>query len=74
MEICAKPDYHKFLIGCGAVDKVQENTGARVIFPTNFFPSNKEADLEVITIIGTNASVNKAKLQLEYLVKDLVSE
>ena len=70
VEVRAKPEYHKFLIGRGGsnIRKVRESTGARVIFPTN-----KDTDREQITIIGTKESVDKAKIELELLIKDLVS-
>ena len=70
-EFHAKPEYHKFLIGHDSanVRRVQENTGARIVFPTNIFPANKDADRMVIT----SASVDQAKQQLEDLFKDLVS-
>ena len=44
-------------------------TGARIIFP-----SEKDKDREVITILGTKESVAQAKKELESKIKDLVSQ
>jgi predicted PilT family ATPase len=67
-EVRAKPEYHKFLIGRGGANirRVRENTGARVVFPTS-----ADTDRDVITIMGTQQSVDKAKAELEALIKDL---
>ncbi|KAG8140817.1 hypothetical protein E2320_003488 [Naja naja] len=47
VELHAKPDYHKFLIGRGGANirKVRDRTGARIIFPT---PEDKDQDDNVI--------------------------
>lgn len=67
-EVKAKPEYHKFLIGRNGANirKVRDNTGARIIFP-----SSGDKDQENITIIGKQESVDKARTQLEALIKDL---
>ncbi|XP_074655321.1 vigilin-like [Tubulanus polymorphus] len=67
-EIRAKPNYHKFLIGKGGanIKKVRDRTGARIIFP-----SSKDADQEIIYIIGEEDSVKSAKTELETLISDL---
>jgi polyribonucleotide nucleotidyltransferase len=66
--IRAKPEHHKFLIGRNGVNiqSVRDKTGARIIFP-----SEKDEDREVITILGTKESVAAAKIELESRIKDL---
>lgn len=68
VDIKAKPEYHRFLIGRAGsnIRKVREKTGARVIFP-----SEDDADQELITIIGKKESVEQAKVELESLIKNL---
>ena len=46
---------------------MRDSTGARIIFPTE-----KDEDREVITIIGREEAVKKAKAELEVLIKELV--
>merc|ERR1712038_1835864 len=67
-EVRAKPEHHKFLIGRqGAnIQSVRDKTGARIIFP-----SEKDKDRDVITILGTKESVAQAKKELESRIKDL---
>jgi transcription antitermination factor NusA-like protein len=67
-EIRCKPEYHKFLIGRGGsnIRKVRDATGARVIFP-----SNQDADHELITIMGKEDSAKQARAHIEDLIKDL---
>ena len=69
VELKAKPEYHKFLIGRGGANirKVRENTGARVIFP-----NHNDSDQETITIIGRESEVKKAKEELQESIKNLV--
>ena len=71
MELRAKPEYHKFLIGRGGsnIKKVRESTGARVMFPTH-----ADTEKEIITIVGKKEEVEKAKVEIEQLIADLVSE
>jgi len=66
--IRAKPEHHKFLIGRqGAnIQTVRDKTGARIIFP-----SEKDEDREIITILGTKEAVAAAKHELESRIKDL---
>ncbi|KAL8583524.1 hypothetical protein ACOMHN_054840 [Nucella lapillus] len=68
VELKAKPQYHKFLIGRGGanIKKVRENTGARIIFP-----SSGDTDQETITLMGKEEEVKKAKLELENSIKEL---
>jgi len=68
LEIRCRPEYHKFLIGRGGsnIRKVRDATGARVIFP-----SNQDADPELIIIMGKQDSVDKARDLLNELIKDL---
>ncbi len=67
-EIRAKPEHHKFLIGRQGVNiqSVRDKTGARIIFP-----SEKDRDREVITILGSKEAVAAAKKELEARIKDL---
>uniref|UniRef100_A0A8C5PC31 Vigilin n=1 Tax=Leptobrachium leishanense TaxID=445787 RepID=A0A8C5PC31_9ANUR len=67
-ELCAKPEYHKFLIGKGGVNirKVRDLTGARIIFPTA-----DDKDQQLITIVGTEEAVKDAQKELENLIKGL---
>ncbi|XP_077998393.1 vigilin-like [Glandiceps talaboti] len=67
-EIRAKPEYHKFLIGRagGNIRKVRDKTGARIVFPTA-----KDEDQELITIIGKKECVDDAKSELEKSIKNL---
>ena len=66
--IRAKPEHHKFLIGRqGAnIQTVRDKTGARIIFP-----SEKDEDREVITILGSKEAVEAAKIELESRIRDL---
>nr|XP_014346494.1 PREDICTED: vigilin isoform X1 [Latimeria chalumnae]XP_014346495.1 PREDICTED: vigilin isoform X1 [Latimeria chalumnae] len=68
VELRAKPEYHKFLIGKGGgnIRKVRDNTGARIIFPTA-----EDKDQELITIVGTEDAVKEAQKELEVLIKNL---
>lgn len=68
VEIHAKPEYHKFLIGRGGsnIRDVRDRTGARIVFPTSSDP-----DQEVISIMGKKEAVDQAKIELEKRIKDL---
>ncbi|XP_044886096.1 vigilin isoform X3 [Mauremys mutica] len=68
VDLRAKPEYHKFLIGKGGgnIRKVRDNTGARIIFPTS-----EDKDQELITIMGTEGAVKEAQKELEALIKNL---
>ena len=70
MELRAKPEYHKFLIGKGGANirKVRDSTGARIIFPTL-----EDKDQELITIVGTEEAARDAAKELEGLIKNLVT-
>ena len=48
------------------IQTVRDKTGARIIFP-----SEKDEDREVITILGTKEAVAAAKDELESRIKDL---
>ncbi|KAH8407443.1 hypothetical protein KR222_001267, partial [Zaprionus bogoriensis] len=67
VEVRAKQQHHKFLIGKNgaSIRKIRDATGARIIFPTN-----EDSDKEAIIIIGKEESVNKAKEQLEAIIKE----
>ncbi|XP_062858912.1 vigilin isoform X2 [Trichomycterus rosablanca] len=68
VELQAKPEYHKFLIGKGGakIRRVRDRTGARIIFP-----STGEPQLDRITIVGKEAAVLLAQKELETLIKNL---
>ncbi|CAM4721563.1 unnamed protein product [Lepidochelys kempii] len=68
VDLRAKPEYHKFLIGKGGgnIRKVRDNTGARIIFPTS-----EDKDQELITIMGTEGAVKEAQKELEALIQNL---
>ena len=66
-ELRAKPEHHRFLIGRGGTNirKVREKTGARIVFP-----SAKDDDKELITIIGKKEAVEAAKQDLMKAIKE----
>jgi len=68
IEIKAKPQHHKFLIGRQGINiqKIRNDTGARIIFP-----GANDEDRESIMIIGTADAVAKAKEVLEERIKEL---
>uniref|UniRef100_A0A8C3WNM8 Vigilin n=1 Tax=Catagonus wagneri TaxID=51154 RepID=A0A8C3WNM8_9CETA len=68
VDIRAKPEYHKFLIGKGGgkIRKVRDSTGARIIFPTA-----EDKDQDLITIIGKEDAVREARRELEALIQSL---
>ncbi|XP_065736334.1 vigilin isoform X2 [Phocoena phocoena] len=68
VDIRAKPEYHKFLIGKGGgnIRKVRDSTGARVIFP-----AAEDRDQDLITIIGKEGAVREAQKELEALIRSL---
>ncbi|XP_011707641.1 PREDICTED: vigilin [Wasmannia auropunctata] len=67
-EVRAKVQHHKFLIGKNGanIKKLRESTGARIMFPTE-----EDQDKEVITIMGKKESVEKAKADLEAMIKEI---
>lgn len=69
VDIRAKPEYHKFLIGKGGgkIRKVRDSTGARIIFP-----AAEDKDQDLITIIGREDAVREAQRELEALIQNLV--
>merc|ERR1719483_698460 len=68
VEVKAKPQHHKFLIGRAGVhiQKIRDETGARIIFP-----GANDDDRESITIVGTKEAVEAAKVIVEARVKEL---
>uniref|UniRef100_UPI00398E5B1B vigilin-like isoform X1 n=1 Tax=Pristiophorus japonicus TaxID=55135 RepID=UPI00398E5B1B len=68
VELHAKPEYHKFLIGRGGgnIRKVRDRTGARIIFP-----AVDDRDQELITIVGKEDAIKQAHKELEILIKNL---
>ncbi|XP_014242166.1 vigilin [Cimex lectularius] len=67
-EVRAKNQHHKFLIGkAGAnINKIRESTGTKIIFP-----SDRDQDNEVITIMGKQEGVEEAKAALEAAIEKL---
>uniref|UniRef100_A0A182J902 K Homology domain-containing protein n=1 Tax=Anopheles atroparvus TaxID=41427 RepID=A0A182J902_ANOAO len=68
VQIRAKPQHHKFLIGKNgaSIKKIRDKTGARVIFP-----GVNDQDNEAITIIGKKEHVEEAKVELEAIIKNI---
>merc|ERR1712241_1670689 len=68
VEVKAKPQHHKFLIGRAGVhiQKIRDETGARIIFP-----GADDTDKEAIVIIGTQQAVDAAKKVMEAKIKEL---
>ncbi|KAF7274690.1 hypothetical protein GWI33_012635, partial [Rhynchophorus ferrugineus] len=68
VEVRAKAQHHKFLIGKNGVNikKIRDSTGARIMFP-----SNNDEDREIITIMGKKEDVENAKQQLESMIKEI---
>jgi len=68
LEISAKPEHHRFLIGrSGAnIRKIRESTGARIVFPTR-----QDENKELITIIGKKEACEQAKKELEAKIQAL---
>nr|BAN20317.1 high density lipoprotein binding protein [Riptortus pedestris] len=67
-EVRAKPQYHKYLIGkSGAnINRIRESTGTRIIFP-----SDRDEDKELITIMGKQEGVEQAKAELEAAIEKM---
>ncbi|XP_069344150.1 vigilin isoform X2 [Eulemur rufifrons] len=68
VDMRAKPEYHKFLIGKGGgkIRKVRDSTGARIIFP-----AAEDKDQDLITIVGKEDAVREAQRELEALIQNL---
>merc|ERR1719419_1322265 len=68
VEIKAKPQHHKFLIGKAGIhiQKIRDDTGARIIFP-----GPNDTDKETIVVIGTKEAVDSAKKTMEAKIKEL---
>ncbi|XP_026329102.1 vigilin isoform X2 [Hyposmocoma kahamanoa] len=67
-QVRARSEHHKFLIGKNGanIKKIREQTGARIIFPTE-----KDEDKEAIYIIGREEQVAAARRQLEVAVAEI---
>lgn len=68
VEVRAKVQHHKFLIGKNGANirKIRESTGVRIIFPTE-----TDEDKEVITLMGKEEAVKKAKAELEANINEI---
>lgn len=65
----------RFLIGRNGsnIRKIRELTGARIVFPSDS-EANNTKERDVITIVGREDAVKKAREELEIRIKELVSE
>lgn len=65
----------RFLIGRNGsnIRKIRELTGARIVFPSDS-EANNTKERDVITIVGREDAVKKAREELELRIKELVSE
>jgi len=72
--IRSKPEHHRFLIGRSGLNikKIRESTGARIIFPSDS-EANNAKERDIITIVGREEAVKKAREYLETRIKDLDS-
>lgn len=61
------------MIGRNGVNirKIRELTGARIVFPTDS-EANSMKERDIITIVGREESVKKAREELEARIKELV--
>lgn len=68
VKVRAKAEHYKFLRknNEAIIAKIKEFTGARIIFP-----SDEDEDNELITIIGKQYAVDKAKAELESIIKKI---
>lgn len=72
--IRSKPEHHRFLIGRNGsnIRKIRELTGARIVFPSDS-EANSTKERDVITIVGREDAVKKAREELENRIKELDS-
>merc|ERR1712136_413782 len=72
--IRSDPKHHRFLIGRNGVNirKIRELTGARIVFPTDS-EANSMKERDIITIVGREESVKKAREELEARIEELDS-
>jgi len=72
--IRSKPEHHRFLIGRNGANirKIREATGARIAFPSDS-EANSTKERDIITIIGREDAVKKARAELEARIKELDS-
>ncbi|XP_039296374.1 vigilin [Nilaparvata lugens] len=63
-----KSQHHRVIIGKqgATIKRLRESTGCHIILP-----SEQDADQELITLIGKKENVEKAKLELQAIVKDI---
>jgi hypothetical protein len=64
----------RFLIGRNGsnIRKIRELTGARIVFPSDS-EANNTKERDIITIVGREDAVKKAREELESRIKELVS-
>jgi len=72
--IRSKPEHHRFLIGRNGANirRIRESTGARIAFPSDS-EANSTGERDLITIIGREEAVKKAREELEARIKELDS-
>ncbi|XP_057372624.1 vigilin-like [Daphnia carinata] len=72
--IRSKPEHHRFLIGRNGsnIRKIRELTGARIVFPSDS-EANNTKERDIITIVGREDAVKKAREELENRIKELDS-
>ncbi len=73
--ICLLVLFNRFLIGRNGsnIRKIRELTGARIVFPSDS-EANNTKERDIITIVGREDAVKKAREELENRIKELVSE
>ena len=65
VDIPAKQEYHKYLRN--HADKIRRVNNVRMVFP-----GGEDEQMDVVTVIGKKEDVEKAKTEVEKLVKELV--
>ncbi|EFX88840.1 hypothetical protein DAPPUDRAFT_234231 [Daphnia pulex] len=72
--IRSKAEHHRFLIGRNGsnIRKIRELTGARIVFPSDS-EANNTKERDIITIVGREDAVKKAREELENRIKELDS-
>jgi len=67
-EVKAKPQLHKFLIGKAGsnINRIRDTTNTRIMFPTE-----KDENRELITIMGKEEDVMRAKAELEAAIEKM---
>ncbi|GAV00143.1 hypothetical protein RvY_11033 [Ramazzottius varieornatus] len=64
LDVAAKPEYHKYLRN--HADSIRRSHNVRIVFP-----GGEDEQLDVLTIIGKKEEVEKAKAEVDKLLKEL---